>query len=533
MRSTYSTNRSVILAFFLSLLFLVPMSWADSHVRIVRVSALDGDVQVDRGDGQGFDKAILNMPIVNSSRAWTRNDGQAEIEFEDGSTIRLAPNTIVNFDDLSLTSSGDRITKLTLQDGTAYFDLNHHQHDVFELAVGHHTFEPLHATHFRVQVDGTGTNIAVFKGDMRMTSATLAEVEVRKGETLTLDNSDPDRYFLAKNIEDAPYDDWDKERRDYRYHYAAQSQAPSGVNYGLADLNYYGGFANIPGCGNCWRPYSAAPGWDPFLDGSWIYYPSAGWTFVSAYPWGWTPYRYGEWVSVPGYGYCWRPGGTWRNWSPAPVVATTRGTPAPHPVPAPPIRPAGGGNSGVIAVGRGPNTGNGGPRGFVDDDMPRGPGRFRGEDDGFTRGRRGNATTGTVPPIRDQDGTPRNQRGDWAVKNAVPGNNGTPAAAGMPSPAPAPPNRTVLRDDDSAMRHQDRDLNRGSGTTRNSASPMRPVSPSPAPSMSRGSGSPAPSAPRPTFTPGPAPSASGGGMHSAGAASASRGGSSSRSANPK
>ena len=532
MRSTYSTNRSLRLSFFLCVLFLVPLSWADSHVRIVRVSALDGDVQVDRGDGQGFDKAILNMPIVNSARAWTRNDGQAEIEFEDGSTIRLAPNTIVNFDDLSLTSSGERITKLTLQDGTAYFDLNHHEHDVFELAVGHHTFEPLHATHFRVQVDGTGTNIAVFKGDVRMTSATLAEVEVRKGETLTLDNSDPDRYFLAKNIEDAPYDDWDKERRDYRYHYAAQSQAPSGVNYGFADLNYYGGFANIPGCGNCWRPYSAAPGWDPFLDGSWIYYPSAGWTFVSAYPWGWTPYRYGEWVFAPGYGYCWRPGRTWRNWSPAPVVVTTRGTPAPHPVPAPPIRPAGGGNSGVIAVGRGPTTGSGGPRGFVDDDMPRGPRRFRGEDDGFTRGRHGNATAGTVPPVGDQDGTLRHQRGDWAVKGAVPGNNGTPAAAGMPSPAPAPPNRTVLRDDDSAMRHQDRDLNRGSGT-RNSASPMRPVSPSPAPSMSRGSGSPAPTAPRPTFTPGPAPSASGGAMHSAGAASASRGGSSSRGANPK
>src|SRR5689334_12030100 len=99
MRSAYSIMPSLRISFFLCLLFSVSFSWADSHVRIVRVSALNGDVQVDRGDGQGFDKAILNMPIVNSARAWTRNDGEAEIEFEDGSTIRLVPNTIVNFDD--------------------------------------------------------------------------------------------------------------------------------------------------------------------------------------------------------------------------------------------------------------------------------------------------------------------------------------------------------------------------------------------------------------------------------------------------
>ena len=83
MRSTYSSKSSLTLCIFLCLLFLLPLAWADSHVRIVRVSSLNGDVQVDRADGQGFDKAILNMPIVYGSRAWTRNDGQAEIEFED------------------------------------------------------------------------------------------------------------------------------------------------------------------------------------------------------------------------------------------------------------------------------------------------------------------------------------------------------------------------------------------------------------------------------------------------------------------
>src|SRR5215472_8203431 len=164
MRTTYPSKSSLRFFTFLALFFLLPLAWADSHVRIVRVSSLDGDVQVDRGDGQGFDRGILNMPIVHGARVWTRYDGRAEVEFEDGSTIRLTPNTIINFDDLSLSSSGERISKLTLQDGTAYFDLHYREHDTFEIAVGHQTFEPLHSSHFRIQSDANGIDIAVFKG---------------------------------------------------------------------------------------------------------------------------------------------------------------------------------------------------------------------------------------------------------------------------------------------------------------------------------------------------------------------------------
>src|SRR5690349_1651824 len=100
MRTTYSSKSSLRFLTLLSLFFLVHLVFADSHLRIVRISSLDGDVQVDRADGQGFDNGILNMPIVHGGRVWTRNDGRAEIEFEDASTIRLTPNTIINFDDL-------------------------------------------------------------------------------------------------------------------------------------------------------------------------------------------------------------------------------------------------------------------------------------------------------------------------------------------------------------------------------------------------------------------------------------------------
>src|SRR5579871_5481514 len=99
-------NALLMLALLLACGWVRPAA-ADSSARIVRLSYMDGNVQMDRRTGQGFEDAILNMPIVQGARVWTRgNDALAEVEFEDGSTLRLAPQTIVNFEELSLQSSG-------------------------------------------------------------------------------------------------------------------------------------------------------------------------------------------------------------------------------------------------------------------------------------------------------------------------------------------------------------------------------------------------------------------------------------------
>ena len=64
-------------------------AFAESHVRIVRLSYLDGQVQMDRATGLGLERAILNTPMVEGTRFVTGNDGLAEIEFEDQSALRL------------------------------------------------------------------------------------------------------------------------------------------------------------------------------------------------------------------------------------------------------------------------------------------------------------------------------------------------------------------------------------------------------------------------------------------------------------
>src|SRR3954468_13294189 len=93
-------RRERVISLVLLLVGMVSAAWADSNVRIVRLSFVEGDVQIDRRDDQGFNHAFLNMPVVDQARVWTRNDARAEVEFEDGSTARLGPDTIVEFRDL-------------------------------------------------------------------------------------------------------------------------------------------------------------------------------------------------------------------------------------------------------------------------------------------------------------------------------------------------------------------------------------------------------------------------------------------------
>ena len=85
----------ILLATACSLVALPAM--ADSQARIVRLSDVQGSVQINKNTGLGFEKAFVNLPITEGAQLRTGSTGRAEIEFEDGSSIRLAPNTSVDF----------------------------------------------------------------------------------------------------------------------------------------------------------------------------------------------------------------------------------------------------------------------------------------------------------------------------------------------------------------------------------------------------------------------------------------------------
>lgn len=294
--------------------FLLSLSaFADSHVRIVRLSYIEGGVQIDRNTGV-FENAIVNLPVTEGARLRTKNDGRAEVEFEDGSTMRLAPNTNIQFTQLSLRESGAKASTADVQSGTAYVDYSGSRHDEFTLLFGGAKTTLTQAAHLRIAVAEDGASLAVFKGEVQAEGPS-GLVQLKKNQTVSFDASQDAPAVVAKDIEPESLDSWDKQQSQYHQRYASNSYSNySPYAYGTNDLSYYGAFFSAPGYGMLWQPYFIDASWNPFMNGAWAFSPGFGYGWVSSYPWGWTPYHYGTWVFLPVYGWAWQPGGAWMPW---------------------------------------------------------------------------------------------------------------------------------------------------------------------------------------------------------------------------
>src|SRR5580693_4686954 len=284
---------------------------ADSQARIVRLSDVQGSVQIDKNAGLGFENAFLNLPITQGTQLRTRANGRAEIEFEDGSTLRVTPNTTLAFSTLALSDEGKRLSTVNLTEGRAYVNWLGKSGDKFTLIFSQEKVELTQPAHFRVAVSSDAAQIASFKNDLAVIAPT-GTVKVDKKKMVSFDVNDNDRSAVAKSFEVDVYDEWDKQSVAYHDQYAKNNSTPYG--YGFSDLNYYGGFTNFSGYGSLWQPYFAGVGWNPFMDGAWSWYPGMGYMWASAYPWGWMPYYYGNWLYAPGFGWGWQPGG-FNSWN--------------------------------------------------------------------------------------------------------------------------------------------------------------------------------------------------------------------------
>jgi hypothetical protein len=316
---------------------------ADSQARIVRLSDVQGSVQIDKNTGMGFESAFLNLPITQGAQLKTLGNGRAEVEFEDGSTMRLTPNSTVQFSTLGSNDSGKHMSEINLVEGMAY--VNWLGKDEITLNFSREKASLDHAAHFRLDTSTEVANLAVYKGDVEI-EGPAGKVMVEKKKTATFDSADNDKSTLANNITAAPLDSWDKESIAYHDQYAKNNSSNSPYGYGSSDLNYYGSYSNVPGYGMMWQPYFTGVGWDPFMDGAWSWYPGYGYMFASAYPWGWMPYRYGNWMFVPGFGWMWQPGG-WNSWQTVPRYTPTTL------IHFHPLVPPAAGTVKTIAVGRG------------------------------------------------------------------------------------------------------------------------------------------------------------------------------------
>ena len=175
-------------------------AFAESHVRIVRLSYLNGQVQTDRATGQGLERAILNTPITQGVRVVTGDDGLAEVEFENESALRIAENSEIQFRALSMNDNGAKINEIEVVKGVVYLDARSKGDDIYRIKSGDSTFLVQRDTQLRLSVGPDQTRLAVFKGNVEL-MAQPHVVNVQRKQTLTIDPADPAGYKVASGTE--------------------------------------------------------------------------------------------------------------------------------------------------------------------------------------------------------------------------------------------------------------------------------------------------------------------------------------------
>lgn len=283
--------------------------------RAVRLSYVQGQVQISQGSQAITSQAVANMPLFEGYRLTTGQDGQAEIQFEDGSVARLAPDSGLTLRVLRGQGSSGQ-AEIDLNGGLGYFELQGgEQAGRIEVRFGDTVATAAGFTVMRVDMDTPPGSLAVFSGNAHLVQGDGAvTLDLHGNESVSLNASDPSHYNLAETIESNSWDQWNSDRdQALQADSATQNKATDSFvnsdNPAWNDLNANGNWYDMPGSGYVWSPYMAAyAGWDPYGCGQWMWTPQFGYTWVSCYAWGFMPYSCGTWNFYSSFGWGWSPG---------------------------------------------------------------------------------------------------------------------------------------------------------------------------------------------------------------------------------
>ncbi len=303
-RHLFSVTRTCVC--LLPLCLALPASMLAGSTRFARIAELEGKAELQLRASDAWQPAVRNMSALESSWLRTSDAGRLEIEFDEGSALRLVGDSQAEISDYSRLSTGQRVTLLSLDHGLAYFTGEPHQNDSLSLALPGLQATLRRGSRVRLEANPQFSFIAVIEGAVRV-STPATELDLREGQVMRVDPNASGRFSLFREIPEMPADWW-SEDRDKAAASTASAKYLNGAVYGAVDLDRNGVWISGSESGPVWKPKGVGDNWVPFRDGRWRWYDEAGYTWISAEPWGWAPYHYGRWIQNSALGWVWAPG---------------------------------------------------------------------------------------------------------------------------------------------------------------------------------------------------------------------------------
>jgi hypothetical protein len=285
----------------LSILILFPVYSHPATLGFLRISLIDGDVQIKTEDTEDWVPASINMPLRDGDRIWVPEGSKTELQLRDGTSLRLDEKSALDI----LTIEKDSF-QFYLTEGHVYANFRGLRGSLLQIDTQGSSVRTYDRSIFRIDISGDGyTDISVYQGSIYAENRD-GRTRVNEGKTLSLREG-----AYAELAPLGPPDEWERWNRERDRKFAERRPPsrylPDELNTYSNDFEENGRWVHVREYGYVWTPtVVVSAGWAPYRVGRWVWI-GGDYVWISHEPWGWVPYHYGRWAFVASMGWCWVP----------------------------------------------------------------------------------------------------------------------------------------------------------------------------------------------------------------------------------
>lgn len=278
-----------------------PQGGAVNTLGNMRISLIEGDVQIRIHETGDWVPASVNVPLMEGDEIWVPEGGRTEIQLNNGTHIRLDQESA-----MQVLATNSRQFQFNLTQGYAYVYSVSSKGTFMQFDTPGASIRSYGSSIFRIDMpDQFATEISVYKGYV-VAESMEGSTRVSANQTLFLGrNTGPEITSLGSPDE---WERWNK-TRNHRFFTRKTSYRylPDELRAYSSDFDDNGSWVKAESYGYVWVPtVHVNVGWAPYRHGRWIW-RGIDYVWVGYEPWGWAPYHYGRWSFSSNIGWFWVP----------------------------------------------------------------------------------------------------------------------------------------------------------------------------------------------------------------------------------
>jgi hypothetical protein len=286
-----------------TVLLLVPAYALSANFGYMRISLIEGDVQIKTPDAVDWGYASINTPLAEGDQVWVPQGGRVELQLNSGTYIRLSENSA-----LQILSMDKDSSQFYLSQGNAYFYYDAPGSSVIQVDTPDASTRAFDRAIFRIDMSDQYqyTDVAVYKGFVE-TENEVGRTRINAGQMVSLGQNTNGEVAPMGPSDD--WETWNKTRNDriFARRGVSSSYLPVELSAYSYDFDNSGRWVQVPDYGYVWTPtIGIGASWSPYREGRWIW-RGGDYVWVASEPWGWAPYHYGRWSFTINIGWFWVP----------------------------------------------------------------------------------------------------------------------------------------------------------------------------------------------------------------------------------